>query len=77
MNTLEQKNLTSKLPIIYNQRCENCGSAKIECRRRVPFGDIDTFVRRGKCTELIQFKSTKQMNDKLMWQSLTVTKFSR
>ena len=33
---IEQKNLTSKLPFIYAQRCENCGSAKIECRRRVP-----------------------------------------
>lgn len=74
---IEQKNLTSKLPFIYAQRCENCGSAKIECRRRVPFGDTPAFVRRGKCQELVQFKSTKQLCDRMMWQSLNITKFPR
>jgi len=82
---LEQKNLTSKLPFIYSQRCENCGMAKIECRRRVPFGDTSVFIRRGnqgafgegQCQNLVQIKSTRQLCDREMWQSLNQTRFDR
>ena len=58
-------------------KCENCGQIKAQCRRRVPFGDTDVFVRRGPCTPRIQIGSTKQNCDNYIWQMLNQTSYDR
>ncbi len=79
MNTksLTEKNFLSKIPTIYQQQCENCGQMKILCRRRVPYGDTDVFVRYGPCQALVQFATTKYQTDREIWQSLPQTRFPR
>ena len=76
---LQKTNLWSKIPLINAEHdlCENCGQMKILCRRRVPYGDTDVFVRYGPCQPLVQFKTTKYKTDREIWQKLGQTSFDR
>lgn len=56
--------------------CENCDRMKILCNRRTPISDtrMDFPLKGTKCKPLVQFQSTKHLEDLAVWKFLNQTK---